>query len=77
MRWAGILMGGTIMISINTYSAVTPSQLHARALFVWLIDCYPILGIAWWQPEPNQYGNPPFMTARAGTVYEPITDSYI
>ena len=42
-------------------------QLHE--LFIWLI------GFLFWvlpgQPEPNQYGNPPFMTVNR-TVYEPI-----
>ena len=38
-------------------------------LFIWLI------GFLFWvlpgQPEPNQYGNPPFMNVNR-TVYEPI-----
>ncbi|MDU7911359.1 MAG: DUF805 domain-containing protein [Veillonella parvula] len=47
-----------IMIFINTYSAVSPFN-YMLELFIWLI------GFLFWvlpgQPEPNQYGNPPFM----------------
>ena len=65
--WAGILWS-VIMIFINTYSAVSPFN-YMLELFIWLI------GFLFWvlpgQPEPNQYGNPPFMTVNR-TVYEPI-----
>ena len=49
---------------INTYSAVSPFN-YLLELFVWLI------GFLFWvlpgQPEPNQYGNPPFMSVNRPT----------
>ncbi|MDU2116876.1 MAG: DUF805 domain-containing protein [Veillonella sp.] len=64
---AGILWS-IIMIFINTYSAVSPFN-YMLELFIWLI------GFLFWvlpgQPEPNQYGNPPFMTVNR-SIYEPI-----
>ena len=61
--WAGILWS-VIIIFINTYSAVSPFN-YLLELFVWLI------GFLFWvlpgQPEPNQYGNPPFMPVNRPT----------
>ncbi len=68
--WAGILWS-VIIIFINTYSAVSPFN-YLLELFVWLI------GFLFWvlpgQPEPNQYGNPPFMPVNRPT-YESMQPS--
>ena len=68
--WAGILWS-IIIIFINTYSAVSPFN-YLLELFVWLI------GFLFWvlpgQPEPNQYGNPPFMPVNRPT-YESMQPS--
>ena len=62
--WAGILWS-VIMIFINTYSAVSPFN-YMLELFIWLI------GFLFWvlpgQPEPNQYGNPPFMPVKSANI---------
>ena len=59
------------MIFINTYSAVSPFN-YMLELFIWLI------GFLFWvlpgQPEPNQYGNPPFMPVNQPT-YESVQTS--
>lgn len=61
--WAGILWS-VILIFINTYTAVSPFN-YLLELFVWII------GFLFWilpgQPEPNQYGNPPFMSIEQAT----------
>ena len=67
--WAGILWA-TIIIFINTYSAVTPLN-YLLDLFVWII------GFLFWvlpgQPEPNKYGYPPFMSQEP-IQSQPITE---
>ena len=72
--WAGILWS-VIMIFINTYSAVSPFN-YLLELFIWLI------GFLFWvlpgQPEPNQYGNPPFMPVNRPTyesMQQPKTET--
>lgn len=69
--WAGLLWSA-IMIFINTYTAVTPLN-YLLDLFVWLI------GFLFWvlpgQPEPNDYGYPPFMAEPGVTDTTVITNT--
>lgn len=67
--WAGILWSA-IIIFINTYTAVSPIN-YLLYLFIWLV------GFLFWilpgQPEPNEYGYPPFMNVPQ-KVFEPARE---